>query len=782
MNKILSLSLAATTSALVAAEPIVPQPKQVQVQGKAFTLTEHTAIRADEALLPLAKLLAHEIEVLTGFTPNIYQTSHKILLESEIALRKSTDQKEPAESYSLQTSPKNLTIVGADANGAYYGSRTLLQYLQNHKNKVPALSIKDSPEFPVRSVLVDVGRKFMPVEDLKDWIRMMGWMKLNELHFHLNDNSWGRYPGYRLESKIFPNLPSKDGHYTFKQIRELQDFAKLHGVTIIPEIDSPGHALAFTNLKPELAQNEMNRNGFGLAYLDLHNPDAIRFMEQIFDEVAPLFDAKEFHIGTDEYRINLVKKKEDREALGEAFRQYINHCDEYLRKKHNKVTRIWSGYEHLPGTTEPNKTVVIDMWETSDAKVKSKAGYQVVNSSHFYTYIVPGAPYYGVNNQFIYDTWTPRQFSDKPEGQLEKSDPGLLGGKLHIWNDFGPTGHTWNEIARLSLPSMATMGEKLWGSKGYENYQAFLQGTSKTTASIPTVKLLTREAAADGFVWQLESPRHHIGNTTYPSELKSENLEYPWTASFTLTRHNDIAGNETLLSSKLATLFLDLEHSTVDKKTKQETKHKGIGLVRANQAPGYDPITSYRPDILVWNYQVPLGKETTITLVGEKRKTSLYIDDKLIGSKNIQTVCPLTHIGDPDLPRGFHGILHKASIKSSAPVSHSLGAWSPDTLKSSPAVLTLDVSKVIANGPNHVEFNYTSGLHGLDISKVELLADGKVIHTDDHAGFTGGKPRQNRYTLKLDNKKQGVTYTLKAHVSGAGGSDSSGSILLTESL
>jgi len=75
----------------------------------------------------------------------------------------------------------------------------------------------------VRSVLLDVGRKFMPVEDVKDWIRMMGWMKINELHFHLNDNSWGRYPGYRLESKKFPGLASKDGHYTFAITLSYQD-------------------------------------------------------------------------------------------------------------------------------------------------------------------------------------------------------------------------------------------------------------------------------------------------------------------------------------------------------------------------------------------------------------------------------------------------------------------------------------------------------------------------------------------------------------------------------
>lgn len=782
MKNILALSLAAIGS-LEAAEPIIPQPKEVKqlAADKAFTLSKQTAIRTDAALMPLAKILANEIESITGHLPQIVTTEQRIRNVSEIKLTVAADKKSKAESYSFLTNKSSVQITGADASGTYYGTRTLLQYLQNDKTSVPAVAIKDSPEFPVRSVLVDVGRKFMPVDELKDWIRMMGWMKLNELHFHLNDNSWGRYPGYRLESKKFPDLPSKDGFYTFKQIRELQDFAKLHGVSIIPEIDSPGHALAFTNLRPDLAQNEMNRNGFGLAYLDLLNPEAISFMEEIFDEVAPHFDAKEFHIGTDEYRINLVKKKEDREALGEAFRKYINHCDAYLRKKHNKVTRIWSGYEHLPGTTEPNKTVVIDMWETSDAKVKSKAGYQVVNSSHFYTYIVPGAPYYGVNNNFIYDTWTPRQFSGKPEGMLDKSDPGLLGGKLHVWNDFGPTGYTWNEIARLTLPSMATMGEKLWGSKGFENYGAFTKATAKTTASIPTVDLLTRKAASDGLVWEIKEPKHHIGNTSYPINAKSDNLEYPWTATFSVTRYNDIAGNETLLSSELGTLFLDLEHSSTDKKTKKETKHKGIGMVRANQAPGFDPITSYRPDVLVWDYQLPLNQQTTITLVGERRKTSLYVGGELIGSKNIQTVCPLGNVGDAELPRGFHGIIHKASIKSTAPAVHTLGQWSKDDLKGGRNTsLEFNVTDMIQTGKNTIEFNYTGGANGLDISAIALLEDGKIVFMDEHEGFSGGSSRNNTYTVELKKKSADAKYSLKAGVHGAGGTDSNGNIILKE--
>ena len=684
-------------------------------------------------------------------------------------------------SYQITISDK-VTIKSSSASGLYYGTRTLIQMMS--LGELPKGVINDAPKYPVRSLLLDVGRKFIPVDGLKDWIRMMGFYKMNELHLHLNDNSWGRYPGYRLESKKFPGLASKDGHYTFKQIRELQDFAKLHGVVIVPEIDSPGHSLAFTTYRPELAHPEINRGGFGLAYLDLRNPDAIKFMEDIWDEVCPLFDSELVHIGTDEYRLNLIKNKEDRDALGESFRQYINHLNKYIREKHGKTVRTWSGYEHMPGTTEPDTTVIIDMWETADAKNKVKAGYKVVNSSHFYTYIVPGAPYYGVNNKFIYDTWTPKQFSGKPEGMLDDSDPGLMGGKLHVWNDFGPSGYTWNEIARLTAPSMAVMSEKLWASKkGADfkpiSYEANMKNAKSYEAIMPKVNLFKRDAIKDvvgSKVWSLEKERIFIANSKVELGLKSENLEWPWTAKFSLTRHHDVAGDEILVSSKLAAFYVDLEREITDKKTKKVTKKRGFACVRANQAYGFDPLTSYNPDVLLFDYQVPVGEKVEITLVGERRKTSLYVNGKLIQSIGKQMVCPLTRLGDV-LPRGMHGTLHSASISAKAPRNLKVGGWKSGELSEEFKTVEFDLNEAIkAAGSLSVEFDYQSGLHKLLVKNAELLEDGVVISKDEHDGVTGGQDSDNIYTLKLKKYKKGAKYQLRAKVKTGGGSDSNGVI------
>ena len=727
------------------------------------------------SLEPLAQLLASEI---SGASAGKHQEQ---TAEGGIGLRLIGPYNDAnAESYELEITNKHVEIKATSPQGLYYGTRTLLQLLKQSK-QLPCGVIKDKPSYPVRSLLIDVGRKFIPVEGLKDWIRMMGWMKINELHLHLNDNSWGRYPGYRLESKKFPGLASKDGHYTFKQIRELQDFAKLHGVVIVPEIDSPGHSLAFTTYRPDLAHPKINRHGFGLAYLDLTNPKAIRFMEQIWDEVCPLFDSQVVHIGTDEYRLNLIRDKKERDALGESFRQYINHLNRYIRKKHGKTVRTWSGYEHMPGKTEPDTNIIIDMWETSDAKNKVKAGYKVVNSSHFYTYIVPGAPYYGVNNSFIYNTWTPMQFSNKPEGKLSPEDPGLMGGKLHIWNDYGPSGYTWNEIARLSLPSMAAMSEKMWGTKGATDYAAFQTYATTLTSNIPDVQLTQRNAATDKkTVWQLDKERIIIPNSTIDLNTGHENLEWPWTLSVTLTRHNDVKGDEIILSSDLAAFYLDLTHTSHDKKQKKDITRRGVACVRANQAFGHDPITSHNPDVLLFDYQVPVGKKVTLTWVGERKRTSLYADGKLVGTIGKQMVCPLTRIGDT-LPRGPHATLHRVKIKSTALTSTRIGSWTSGKVSEQPTAITIDISKTLkAAGNYQVVFQYTGGLHRLDIAKVELLENDKVIHSDAHPGVTGGQNKDNIYNLPIKSLNKGARYTLRATIHSDGGTDSNGTITLQE--
>lgn len=547
------------------------------------------------------------------------------------------------------------TIIKASSYKALvYASRTLLQLLsqKKYKNTFPKGVIEDFPVYEKRMLLIDVARKFFTIEELKDYIRIMAWVKMNELHLHLSDNSWGGYSAYRLESKLYPELSAKDGHYSWKEIRELQDFAHSYGITITPEIDSPGHSLAFTNIRPDLKSEWLSPN-----YLDITNPDVYPFMEEILEEVIPHFDAPDFHLGTDEYRINSIENDSLKTHIGNTFRKYINYFNKVV-KQNGKSTRIWSGFEHMPGNTEIDKDIIIDMWETSDAQNKSNRGYQFINSTHFYTYIVPGAPYYGVDNKFVYEKWTPEIFSDKTEQNLTMNSPGLLGSKMHIWNDFGPTGFSISEIARLSVPSIFVFSEKMWGTKSelpFEKHETQLEKLTK----IPMTSILERNFANRKEIYTQNKSINLGKKKSLSINKKIKNVEYPWILELTVQKTKEGTKEDVLFSSELATIYSDLEFDF--KKEKETITKRGVAIVRANQTAGKSPITSYKPQVIVFDYQIPINLDVKIKLVGEQGKTSLYINDEFIGSENIQMLCPVDYIGNPK-GKFFIGKIKKIKI------------------------------------------------------------------------------------------------------------------------
>jgi hexosaminidase len=536
-----------------------------------------------------------------------------------------------------------------------YATRTLFQLLSQDQycHKLPIGIIEDYPSYEKRMVLIDVARKFFTIDELKDFIKIMSWVKMNELHLHLNDNGfYGEFSAYRLESEKYPDLTAKDGHYTWEEIKDLQEFASIYGITITPEIDSPGHSLAFTKIRPDLKSKWLNGN-----YLDITNPDTYTFIEEIFDEVIPHFNAPDFHIGTDEYRINSIRNDSLKYLIGDTFRKYINRCNKMV-KKHGKVTRIWSGYEHMPGETEIDKDIVIDMWETSDAKNKSDLGYQFINSTHYYTYIVPGAGYYGVNNKFIYNKWTPEIFSNKEEDNLVKGDKGLLGSKMHIWNDCGPSGYTTSEIARLSTPSIMVFSEKMWGTKSeikYEEYEKELEKISH----IPLTSILDRNFATEEVIYSNEKGINldHLKSISINKPIKY--LEYPWTIEMDIIQKKKSTKKDILLTSDLATLYADLEYDFKDKKV--TITKRGVALVRSTGKLGQTPLTSKNPKVIIFDYQIPLNKDIKLKIVGEENKTSLYIDNKLIDSKNIQMLCPTEYLGSEE-GESFKGYIKNISI------------------------------------------------------------------------------------------------------------------------
>jgi hexosaminidase len=329
----------------------------------------------------------------------------------------------------------------------------------------------------------------------------------------------------------------------------------------------------------------------------------------------------------------------------------------------------------------------------------------------------------------------------------------------------------------------------MWGTKGSKDYTAFERATKKIRET-SGISLLDRAITpgADAVVWEKTGgDEYFIANTHKPLTSKkatTDNLEYPWTAEFTITRLSDTVGNDTLISSDLATFFVDLEYERYDKKKKTSKKERGVACVRAKNAPGVDPLTSSRPDVLVFNYQVPFNKKVTLKFVGERRSTSLYVDGKLIETKRIQMVCPLATLGTKSKTESFQGILHKAKISSIAilpPPPVFAGNWTPKHLKSIWTNLVMDISKKLTKaGEKTVILKYSKGGCRLDMKQVELLVDGKVVSADKHYGITGGSSDKNVYKVSLKKYSANAKYELRILVKPDGGTDSYGDVSISE--
>jgi hexosaminidase len=608
------------------------------------------------ALTPIAKILQQDLKAI-GFGEKPIATADSASTQSGIVLE--LVDKSPAEGLAFPDQAYSIDIgdsvvIRARAPvGVFYGTRTLLQMLKAEPTTA-ALSrgrIVDYPTSGHRMMMLDVGRKVFPYGTLLDYLRMMAWFKMNELHLHLSDEAFGGgYAAFRVECSTYPGLTSKDCFYTKQQLRTLQDIAKSYGITITPEIDMPGHATVFTNYWPDLKNKHLSN-----AELDVTNPQTIERLKKLLDEMIPIFDAPDFHIGTDEYRVN--GSAAEKQPFYDAFHQFINTMNAYVRSK-GKNCRVWDGWEHMTSKIEIDPTVVVDMWWAQfDAKAYAARGHRIINSNQGRSYIVPGAAYYGVSNAGIYDSWVPTSFG-KSEFNPDPSDPHVHGGKFHVWNDQGPTGYTMTEIASLVQPSMTAFSEKMWGRKGSKDYKEFEKRTA-IVEPVPGVSVLDRIPAAnkDGVVLAVPGEHTLAADKSQPLAFAGKSradLEYPWTLAMNVRRTGGDSDRGVILSSDLMEICANYSRQEEEKKkdpiTGAETKTKvtrtGFGLVRAAGNPGEDPSKSHIQDLnRVYSEPLPLNQWVAVAVVGLKGRTQVYLDGKLVGEQGKQMLCPLATLG-----------------------------------------------------------------------------------------------------------------------------------------
>ncbi len=639
---------------------IIPAVRQWQASRGSFIINASTVFRFKPSISTqrTIAIFLEDLNALQGRKqpPGTKSNAGKNYIIIKITPKHQASQLQ-RESYRLEIKPGRIIIKANDNAGVFYATRTLLQLIEQgvDKQTVPCYTISDTPAYPFRGFMLDVGRKFFPISQLKDYICRMSWYKMNQLQLHLNDQAFHgeHYSAFRIESRTYPQLTAKDGFYTQAEIKDLIQYAADRGINIIPEIDAPAHAMSILDIAPEL-KNEKLQDG----QLDVLNPRTTYMMEKIYDEFVPLFPSPYFHIGTDEYRFKKATTTEDRKAFAVGFCNYINHFNKYIRGK-GKQVMIWSGYNQMTGFTPIDSNIVIDMWLGKDAREEIKAGHQLVQSTDEWLYVVPGANYYGVDNKFLYEKWTPNDFG--PNQQLNPGESNLLGGKLHVWNDLGPMGFTYHETADEIEMTLPVMAEKLWGNKMSPAFDDFVKRADrlKNVPQVNDARLLETPENTDPII-DIDFKKNILPDavnkqlikplTGYETKsvlglgkhdfvqlnLKDDELEQPWTLSFCVKKIDDQDTTAVLFESPYGTIFLNLK----DKKSGKS----GFGIART---VGYKEYAGDGEDFYrqVFNSVIPANKWTQITLTGGHNSCTLYINGSETESVEKQFVCPLKTIG-----------------------------------------------------------------------------------------------------------------------------------------
>lgn len=366
---------------------IIPTPQSLVQQDGFFRLNSHTAITAvSPEAKTIAEFFAAKMRTSTGLDIQVAEKGN-ILLSLDSSLDVPND-----EGYSLEVSKDAVKVVAKTTQGLFYGMQSFLQLLPaeiESPSKVngiawqaPAVSIKDAPHFGYRGIMLDPCRHFMPAENVKKYIDVLSLFKINRIHWHLTDDQ-----GWRIEIKKYPKLTeigSKridgegteyGGYYTQEEIKDIVKYAADHFITVVPELELPGHEMAAIAAYPNLSckgEPGTPRIIWGVEDIVMcpGKEDMFTFLQDVIDEMVPLFPSEYFHIGGDECpktswkncplcqkRIKAEGLKADgKHSAEEKLQSYvIQRMEKYLETKGKKIIG-WD--EILEGGLAPSATVM----------------------------------------------------------------------------------------------------------------------------------------------------------------------------------------------------------------------------------------------------------------------------------------------------------------------------------------------------------------------------------------------------------------------------------------
>ena len=499
---------------------VVPLPQKIELpQNKGdlkvqevLKLNQVTTIVCDARdgdMMRNARFLAGYVEAGTGLRLPVNGTAGKRQLSIRLALNRKFTAK---EGYRISFDRKGIVIEGATAQGVFYGIQTLRKALPMapaSEIAVPVCTIEDAPRFAYRGMHLDVSRHFFGIDEVKRYIDMLALHNMNVFHWHLTDDQ-----GWRLEIKKYPELTEvgawRDGtvvgrnmglydnvHYggffTQEEAREVVEYAREHYITVIPEVDMPGHMLAAMTAYPHLGctggpyQVERMWGVFD-DILCAGKEETFRFVEDVLNEVMQIFPSQYIHIGGDEAPRTRWKacplcqkriadegiKGDNRHSAEDKLQSYFTKRVERYLNEHGRKIIGWD--EILDGEVNPSATVM--SWRDTESGMRgAEMGHDVIMSPnsilYFDHYQIPATNW---SNTTLIGGFSPLEkvYAYEPAPDTLPADvrKRIIGVQANLWTEYIGC----NDLLEyMALPRMGALSELQWMQPEHKNYENFKQ-------------------------------------------------------------------------------------------------------------------------------------------------------------------------------------------------------------------------------------------------------------------------------------------------------------------
>ena len=499
----------------VANYEVVPVPLEINTtQQASFLLKSGVTVyypAGNEKMQRNAEFLASYVKAQTGIELQVQAGEGG---KGGIVLQLGLANDNP-EAYQLKVDASQVVISSPSEAGVFYGIQTLrkaVDVAEGSNVELPAVEIKDQPRFGYRGMMLDVGRHFFSMDEIKTYIDMMALHNINRFHWHLSEDQ-----GWRIEIKKYPKLTEigsmrketvighnsgkydgkpYGGFYTQEQAKEIVAYAAERYITVIPEIDLPGHMQAALAAYPELGctggpYEVWTQWGVSDNVLCAGNDQTIQFIKDVLAEIVEIFPSEYIHVGGDECpkvkwstcpkcqaRIKALGLKSDnKHTKEERLQSYVIHeAEEFLNSKGRKMIG-WD--ETLEGGLAPNATVM--SWRGEAGGIEAaKQHHDVVMTPNTYLYFdyyqskdtetepMAIGGYLPIERVYSYE---PMPKSLSPEEQKY-----IVGVQANLWTEYIPD---FKQVQYMVLPRMAALSESQWCAPEKKNYEAFLQRVSR---------------------------------------------------------------------------------------------------------------------------------------------------------------------------------------------------------------------------------------------------------------------------------------------------------------